>query len=892
MDQTKEHARIYNALDQKIPPWRKWGAYVSERMWGTVREDYSPDGNAWNFISHDEARSKAYRWGEDGIAGWCDQMQEVILSFAFWNGKDPILKERLFGLTPSEGNHGEDCKEYYFYLDGTPTHSYMKYLYKYPQEEFPYKKLADENKKRTEKDREYELVDTGVFEKGNYFDIVIEYAKLSEEDACIRLEVFNRSENEASVHILPQIYFRNRWAWDPNVKQIQSIEEGKGDGGFSCLYADTSNLHPMDWGPIGYSIPSLYLYGETPNELLFTHNDSNNERLYNVKSRTPYVKDAFHRYVVGGEKTSVSPEKKGTKACFYYEDIKIGPAQSRVFYFRLTPSKEKSPLSVVEKTIKERKKEADEFYRAVQREDATEEDKMIQRQAFAGMVWSMQYYSYDVKRWFEGDDPASRPPSSRYMIRNSHWLHMHAHEVISMPDKWEYPWFASWDMAFHSMVLGLIDLPLAKYQLKLFLKSEYQHPNGQVPAYEWGFSDTNPPVQAWALWHLYQKDKEVHGKEDREYLEFCFLKLMNNFGWWVNKVDKLGNNVFEGGFLGLDNVSIIDRSKQMPGGGYFEQSDATGWMGFFSLFMMRIALELAKNHSFFEQLAIVFLEHFINIASAMQVTKCRNIQLWDEEDGFFYDVIIYPDGSNYKLKVRSFVGLIPFYALDFFDEDELEKFPHFSKRLNIFLKINPALADLCITQIPVDGKKRFLFSLMTLQQMKKVLEKVCDSSEFLSSYGLRSLSKAHQNSPVTFEGSTVGYEPGESLEKIKGGNSNWRGPIWFPVNFLFLVALVRLKQAVGRSFKVKLGDMELTLGELEQSLQESLINIFRKNDSGARPVHGDNALFARPDWKDLILFYEHYHGDTGRGLGASHQTGWSGLLANLVSGLRKNDFPK
>lgn len=828
----QEKERIYDSIDEKVPPWRKWGAYVSERAWGTVREDYSATGDAWNYFPHDAARSRAYRWSEDGLAGWCDRHQYLVFSFAFWNGKDPILKERLFGLTPFEGNHGEDVKEYYFYLDGTPTHSYMKYLYKYPQAAFPYDELVRENKARTTRDREFELVDTGVFKEDRYFDIYIEYAKASPEDTVIRLEVCNRGDAPSSIHILPQLLFRNTWS---NV--IPTIEQKSS----TCLVADPTKLPLPDWLSYDYHLPLYYFYGEEGAEALFTNNETGR-------------KDAFHRYVIHGEK---SAQKQGTKACFYYSEIQIPAKGSRVFHFRLTSTP--GSLDDVDEIIALRKKEADAFYASIAPPKLSDEDRAIQRSAFAGMIWSTQYYHYDVKTWLEGGD------SARYRLRNAHWEHLHAGDLICMPDKWEYPWFASWDMAFHAITLSEIDLPLAKQQLRLFLLNRYQHPNGQIPAYEWNFSDTNPPVQAWALFHLYRTEFEESGREDFDYLEYCFLTLMNNFSGWVNKVDRLGNNIFEGGFLGLDNISIVDRSVPLPGGGFFEQSDATGWMGFFSLIMMRLALILSKRQPLFQRIAFIYFEQFVGIATAMQGTKARSINLWDETDGFFYDVVAYPNGFHEQLKVRSFVGLIPFFSLEFLSLSELETHPDFYQKFQLYLQHFPELVGRCITHLP--DKNGYLFSLMTPPEMKRVLSYVENPDEFFSPFGLRSLSKYHQDHPFNFNGSIVAYEPGESLEKIKGGNSNWRGPIWFPINYLFYHSLGRLNAVLA----------DPHLHELQSFLRTNLISLFRKDKNGRRPVHGDNPLF-----EDLILFYEHYHGETGRGLGASHQTGWSGLVANLI----------
>ncbi|MBS0605106.1 MAG: glucosidase [Verrucomicrobia bacterium] len=888
MPKIKESVRIDDSLDQKVPPWRKWGAYVSERAWGTVREDYSGDGDAWNYLTHDMARSKAYRWGEDGIGGWCDFYQTLVFSFALWNGKDQILKERLFGLNPYEGNHGEDVKEYYYYLDATPTHSYMKFLYRYPQNAFPYEQLIEENKKRTTKEREFELIDTGIFANNEFFDLVVEYAKADPEDTCIRVEIFNRSDRDATLSVLPQILFRNRWSWEKQWQKAPEIHEGPFASTFQSLCADPKEIPPPDWISANYPFSTYYLAGDPADELLFTDNESNNERLYGPQSKnqTPYVKDAFHRYLVKGERC-VNPAKKGTKACFHYKELHIPANKSRVLRFRLAPKLSKTPLGDVDDVVSSRRKEADEFFNSFQHKSRTAEEKLIQRQALAGLLWSTQYYYYNVKQWLQGDDPNAAPPASRYHIRNTHWRHLHAHNLIVMPDKWEYPWFASWDCSFHAVALSLIDIPYAKHHMGLFLEHQYQHPNGQIPAYEWGFSEANPPVQAWAVWLIYQKEKQDKKKGDFDYLELSFLKLMDNFNWWVNKVDKLGNNVFEGGFLGLDNISIIDRSKPLPGGGFFEESDGTGWMGFYALIMMKMALELAKVKPLFERLAMVYLEHFISIANAIQGTQARPVDMWDEKDGFFYDTLCFPDNQHLRLKVRSFVGMIPFYSIDFFEEEELSQYSHFYKHFQLYIAHFHKLVGRCITEYTVKGKKRYLFSLMTLEQMNRVLQKAWDPEEFLSPYGLRSLSKFHEKNPFAFHDNIVGYEPGESLEKIKGGNSNWRGPIWFPTNYLFVRGLKRLADTVGPDYKVSVQGKDVPLNAMISDLRNRLIDLFRKDQTGQRPIFRDTKGFEDPHWKELIQFFEHYHGDTGRGLGASHQTGWSALVANLIQDMDK-----
>ncbi len=876
----KEAQRVIDGLNEKIPPWRKWGAYVSERAWGTVREDYSANGDAWNFITHDMAAAKAFRWGEDGLCGWCDRFQTMIFSLALWNGKDPILKERLFGLNPFEGNHGEDVKEVYFYLDALPTHSYMKYLYRYPHKVFPYTQLVEENRRRTTQDREYELVDTDIFAENRFFDIYVEYAKASPEDTCIRIEIFNRGPEEATISVLPQLYFRNSWSWEAGDQEMPEITAGPFSKDFQSLYADPKHILPPHWLHTNYTLSPFYLVGTPGAELLFTNNESHNERLYgqNVKSRTPYVKDAFHRYVIHRE-PCINPTGNGSKSCFYYKELSIPSGKSQVIYMRLTPQLTSSPLKDIEKIVGMRREESNEFYAEILPQKSTAVDRVIHRQAHAGLLWSTQFYWYHVKKWLEGDNPQAAPPESRYNIRNEHWMQLRAHDLLIMPDKWEYPWFASWDAVFHCLALSSVDLPFAKHQLGQFLHYLYQNPNGQVPAYEWEFSDTNPPVQAWGAWILYKKEN----KGDLEFLHMCFIKLLYNFGWWVNKVDKLGNNVFEGGFLGMDNISIIDRSKPLSDGGFFEQSDGTGWMGFFSLTMMKIALELTKLSADYEKMAILFFENFMQIALAMQGTKARPMDLWDNEDGFFYDVLCKPDGTHHRLKVRSFVGLVPFFACEGFDEEELKQYTHFYNYLKLFVKFHPMISEKCVIEIESKGRKKILFSLSSFQQMKSVLQYAFNPEEFLAPFGLRSLSKYHQNHPYDFHGHHVAYEPGESLERIMGGNSNWRGPIWMPTNFLFLDSLKRLDALTEGSFSIKIGEKTKGIQDLIHDLRERLTNLFRPNAQGVRPIFDDCKLFNKdPEWKELLLFFEHYHPETGRGLGASHQTGWSALVATLL----------
>jgi hypothetical protein len=876
---TEEEKRLAVKSSTFVHPWKKWGAYLSERSWGTVREDYSANGDAWNYLTHEMSRSVAYRWGEDGIAGFSDYFQSLAFCFAFWNGEDPILKERLFGLNPSEGNHGEDVKECYYYLDATPTQSYLKYLYKYPQKAFPYERLVEENKKRSSLDPEFELIDTGIFDEGEYFDIFIEYAKADLEDICMKVEVWNRGKKPAKLDVLPQLWFRNRWSWQEKLLPSPTISIQEEKKGITALFADATHCLPPLRTSFAYENSSMYFYGKTPRQTLFTNNETHAEKVWKqgAKSLSPYVKDAFHRYII--QKEDCVSKEKGSKACFHYDSLEIDPEKPAILLFRLSSKPLKDPLKDVEEIIARRKKEADLFYESVQPSQLSLQDKQIQRAALAGMIWSQQLYIYDVKTWLQGDNPIFPPAGGRGKIRNGKWSHLYGCDVISMPDKWEYPWFAAWDLSFQSLALSLVDPELAKFQLTVLLEHWFQHVNGQIPAYEWNFSDLNPPVQAWGFWKLYSQEKNKTGKGDRNFLLFGFLKLVQNFSWWVNKVDKFGNNCFEGGFLGLDNISVIDRSQPLPGGEVMEQSDATGWMGFYSLLMMRIALELAKEEPLYATLATNFLEQFIYISRTIHETR----NMWDEEDGFFYDVIVMPDKRIEPLKVRSFVGIIPFYSLISLEESELKAHPLFYERFIKFREYNQKDVDRCVLKTG----SRVMFSLIDVEQMKKILARVFDSDEFLSDFGLRSVSKYHEKYPLHFDGSIVGYEPGESIEKIKGGNSNWRGPIWFPTNYLTLEAIKRLMECVGEDFVIEdLKGTSRTLKDCKCLLENNLIATFRKNEKGVRPVHGKASLYHQdPFWKDLILFYEHYHGDTGRGLGASHQTGWSGLVANILQSL-------
>lgn len=873
-----EAKRIKQIEDGPVPLWRKWGPYVSERAWASVREDYSPNGDAWNYFPFDIAHQKAYRWGEDGIAGFCDRYQILTFSPAFWNGKDPILKERLFGLNAWEGNHGEDVKEYYYYLDATPTHSYMKYLYKYPHAEFPYQKLREENRKRTALDSEYELIETGVFEANKYFDIFIEYAKNTPEDICIKIEAFNRSDTEAPLHIIPQLWFRNTWSWEEKSTPTPRITAKNG-----CLIADEDKMElPANLG-FAYRLGKRYLYYSVGAQPLFTDNET-----HEIGKETPgrFYKDGLHRHIIQKENT-ISPQKYGTKAGLHYS-FNVPPQKSVVVYLRLTDSALNEPLKDVEKIVRKRKQEADQFYESIHPKNATSEEKMIQRQAFAGILWNKQIYLFDVDLWLKGDNPAFPPPKEREQIRNGHWRHLNSMRILSMPDKWEYPWFASWDQAFHCLVLAQLDIEFAKEQLWLLLFDQFQHPNGQIPSYEWEFSDLNPPVQGWAALHLFMHQKKTQEKSDYAFLERCFHKLLMNFSWWVNKVDSSGNNVFEGGFLGMDNISILDRSQRLAGGIKLQQSDGTGWMALFCLNLMRIALELSTFNRVYESLATKFFEHYVYIAHAMKKRGHRNYGMWSTTDGFFYDVLTYPDGAFAKFRVRSLVGIIPMYATEILEESRLSEFPEFKRNYNWFIENRKDLTDSCIIPIQKREKKFYLLTLMNEEQLKSVLQYIWNPEEFRSTFGLRSLSKFHLKNPFVFENKKIGYEPAESIDRIKGGNSNWRGPIWIQTNYMLIDVLKKMAKVAKPEFKITApSEKDVSLEEMASSFAEKILSLFKKNKEGIRPFLGpDFAFHNDPHWQDYIQFFEYYNPETGKGLGASHQSGWSALVACLIAEFR------
>jgi hypothetical protein len=872
----KEKARLIEDRDKK-KDWRKFGPYLTERQWGTVREDYSPFGNAWEFVSHDAARSKAYRWGEDGIGGISDNQQLLCFSVAFWNKRDPILKERIFGLTGNEGNHAEDCKEYYYYLDSTPTHSYLKMLYKYPQDEFPYAKLVDGNRRRGKLDPEFELIDTGIFNDRKYFDIDIEYAKADTDDLLIQITIHNRYKQEASINVLPQVWFRNTWSWNSGESERPKLLGNKEK---KVIEID----HPL--------LDAYHLYADdsliTPS-MLFCENDTNSGRLYNFPASGTF-KDGINDFVVNGRTDTVNKNLSGTKAAFNY-DLVVPANESLTIKLRLTPKTHADPFKSFDKTYEERKTEADEFYAELQAGITNADRKAVQRQALAGMLWSKQFFYFDVAQWLKGDPGHPPPPADRKKGRNHEWTHLNNADIISMPDKWEYPWYAAWDLAFHTIPLAMVDPEFAKNQLVLLTKEWYMHPNGQLPAYEWAFGDVNPPVHGWATWRVYKIDQKLNGgKGDRVFLEEVFHKLLLNFTWWVNKKDFNGNNIFQGGFLGMDNIGVFDRSAQLPTGGFIEQSDGTSWMAMFTLNMLRMSLELGKENRTYENLSTKFFEHFLYIAGAMSNVANEGINLWDEEDEFFYDVLHTPDDQRIKMKVRSMVGLIPLFAVEVLDEDLFKTNPEFAARLEWFLDNRPDLAAL-VSRWGEKGKhQRHLLSLLRGHRMKCLLKRMLDESEFLSRYGIRALSKIHEAHPYCFYANgnefVVKYTPAEGDTSLFGGNSNWRGPIWFPVNYLLIESLQRFHHYYGDDFKVEhptgSGQMK-TLQQIADDLSERLISIFTKDSNGLRPVFDHHKDIQKdPLFSDHIFFYEYFHGDSGRGVGATHQTGWTGLVAKLL----------
>jgi len=886
MTRTPEHIRLEQDKKKELF-WKRWGPYVSERSWGTVREDYSENGDAWGFLTHDMARSKAYRWGEDGLAGYCDRYQLLTFSLALWNGNDPILKERAFGLVPAEGNHGEDVKELYYYLDSTPTHSYMRYLYKYPQRAFPYEDLVHENRRRNGLGPEYELIDTGIFDDDRYFDIFVEYAKESPDTTCIKITAHNRGAERASLHLIPQLWFRNTWSWGAEraAEPLIDLRTNAPDG--IVIGADDSQSSMNHNLPHSYTLGELLLSappGATP---LFTNNESNNERLYGVPNATPYVKDAFHRHVINQE-PCVNPHKVGTKVGLHYTlSIEAGSSESITLVLGRKNASE--VRQDAERIIALRRREADAFYATVHPPQASDDEKLIQRQALAGLLWSKQLYYFDVDEWLHGDNPQAPPSPHRHRGRNKHWQHLNSLRILSMPDKWEYPWFAAWDLAFQAVTLGLVDIDFAKEQLWFMLFEQFQHPNGQIPAYEWEFSDLNPPVHAWAVWRIFHIERIATGKPDWEFLEKCFHKLLLNFTWWINKVDSEGNNIFEGGFLGLDNITVIDRSERLEDGYRLEQADATGWVGMFSLVMMRTALELAKNNKTYEALATKFFQHYVYVGAAMKNMGGKGVSLWSEDDGFFHDIVQCPDGHFEILAIRSLVGIIPLYAAERLEAQWMEPFAEFTKKFRWFLQNRQDLVQKCCYPVRGDKGDSHVLTIFDQQQLVRLLERVFDPNEFLSPFGIRSLSKAHATHPFRIRNREVRYEPAESDSKLKGGNSNWRGPIWFPTTFLIIESLKKLQKAYGSTFTVKLPSGEpSSFDHLARTLADRLIAIFTRNNEGERPVFGSSRKFqSDPHFRDYILFYEYFHGETGQGLGASHQTGWTALVATLIDEWRR-----
>ena len=852
--------------------WKRWGPYLSERQWGTVREDYSAYGTAWEFFPHDHARSRAYRWGEDGIAGLSDEQQRLCFALALWNGCDPILKERLFGLTNSEGNHGEDVKELYYYLDATPTHSYLKMLYKYPQSEFPYARLVEENGQRGIGAPELELIDTGVFDDNRYFDVFVEYAQVEPDDILVRITAHNRGPERAPLHLLPQLWFRNTWSWKQHAYKPEILPAPEG-----ALQARHAQLGVH------------YLYASGAPELLFTENETNAERLWNVPNATPYVKDGFHRRVVNGEVGAVNPEHVGTRAALWYRfDVPAGESVS--VRLRLARRGRSEPLAHVDDLINERRGEADAFYAELQRGIEDADARLVQRQAFAGMIWSKQFFYYDVPEWLKGDETQVPPPASRQRGRNSEWVHLANADIISMPDKWEYPWYAAWDLAFHCIPLAILDSEFAKQQLVLLTREWYMHPNGQIPAYEWAFADVNPPVHAWATWRVYQIDRKRHGRGDLAFLERVFHKLMLNFTWWVNRKDAEGRNVFQGGFLGLDNIGVFDRSATLPTGGHIDQSDGTSWMAMYALNLMRIALELAQHNHVYEDIATKFFEHFLHIAEAMARLCHDGSGLWDDTDKFFYDVLHLPHGEHMPLKVRSMVGLIPLFAVETLEPELLAEVPEFAQRLEWFLDSRPDLASLVSHWNEKGRGQRRLLSLLRGHRMKRLLKRMLDETEFLSPYGVRALSRVHADHPYVFRADgmdlSVRYQPAESDSGQFGGNSNWRGPIWFPLNYLLIESLQKFHHYYGDEFRIECptgSGVFLSIEEVAAELGRRLTRIFLKDERGLRPVFEHHPrIQTDPHFRDYVLFYEYFHGDSGRGVGASHQTGWTGLVAKLL----------
>ncbi|MCU0431594.1 MAG: glucosidase [Cytophagaceae bacterium] len=871
MTQNRERERVLSTPENK--GWKKWGPYMTDRQWGTVREDYSKDGSAWDFTPHDHARSRAYRWGEEGIGGICDNKQHLCFALSLWNGKDPILKERYFGLTGAETNHGEDCKEMYYYLDSTPTHSYMKMLYKYPQSSFPYQQLIEESRRRNRLEPEYELIDTGIFNDDKYFDVYIEYAKASEEDLLIQYTVYNRAKEAAMLHVLPTLWFRNTWAWGYDDYKPSMTADGK-----RCITVFNER------------IGNYFFYAEEDTQFLFCENETNTERLYNFPNAHAYTKDGINDFIVHNKYDAVNPNSFGTKAS---ANIKLHiPAEGKATVkFRLSKTWIDRPFEDFDSSFQLRVQECDAFYAELQKGVRSEDHLRIQRQAYAGMMWTKQFFYFNVNQWLTGDPSQPKPPGERKYGRNSHWRHMNNENIISMPDKWEYPWYAAWDLAFHTLPIARLDPHFAKRQLEILLREYYMHPNGQIPAYEWNFGDVNPPVHAWGTLKVYEIDKQMNGKGDLAFLEKIFHKLLLNFTWWVNQKDSGGNNIFEGGFLGLDNIGVFDRSRPLPTGGTIEQADGTSWMAMYSLNMLKIALELSPGNPVYQDMASKFFEHFLHIAGALFNVSGEGVDLWDDEDKFFYDMLHLPNGHSVPLKVRSMVGLIPLYAVEVLSPEILDQLPVFKRRVEWVLSNRPDLANL-ISRWNEHGKgEKRLLSILRGHRMKRLLSRMLDETEFLSDYGIRALSKFHKNHPYEFhvngEVFRVNYNPGESDSGLFGGNSNWRGPIWMPVNFLLIDSMEKFHDYYGEEFKIEFptgsGNM-VNLREAAKQVGLRLLRIFERDAKGHRAFNGSYAkLQDDPHFKDHILYYEYFHGDNGMGIGASHQTGWTGLIAELIT---------
>ncbi|MFN2459149.1 MAG: glucosidase [Candidatus Velthaea sp.] len=873
MELTAERSRMIDE-QRKTAHWRRWGPYLSDRQWGTVREDYSPDGRAWDYFPFEQSRTRAYRWGEDGILGISDNHQRLCFAPAFWNENDPFLKERFFGLAGPQGNHGEDVKEYWYYLDNVPSHAYMKALYKYPQRRFPYERLVEENARRGRGDAEFELLDTGAFDDDQYFDITVEYAKGAPDDVCIRITATNRAGVAAPLHVLPTLFFRNEWSWRAGVPK-PSISAILGTGALALAHATLGKR----W----------FVHDGGAQDVLFTENETNYEATFGVPNTGSFCKDGIDRYVVRGDGDAVNPKRTGTKAAPHYRFV-LEPGATVTIRLRLADSSAVRVDADFDAIFERRSAEADAFYRTVIPGAVSDDDRLIQRQAFAGLLWSKQFYNYVIHDWLNGDPLMPPPPAARLHGRNAHWIHVYNDDVLSMPDTWEYPWFAAWDLAFHVIPLAVVDPAFAKRQLTRLLRETYMHPNGQIPAYEWAFGDVNPPLHAWAAYRVYKIEAKHYGMGDIRFLERVFTKLLLNFTWWVNRKDVAGKNVFQGGFLGLDNIGVFDRSAELPTGGYLAQADGTSWMGVYALNMLAMAIELAKHDAIYEDVAVKFFEHFLYIADAINSLRADDEGLWDDTDAFYYDQLILPDGQRIALKVRSMVGLVPLFAVETISNSTLEKLPRLKKRIDWFCANRPELSEnvASIERTGLEGRR--LMAIVQPEKVRRILRRFLDEAEFLSPYGLRSLSKYHAEHPYVLcvGGATfkVDYEPAESQTYLFGGNSNWRGPVWFPLNYLFIEALQRFHFYLGDAYTVEFptgSGKQLTLWQVSMEIAERLIALFRRDTPGGRPVFGERRLLQDgPHWRDLIAFHEYFHGDTGAGLGASHQTGWTALVAKLI----------